>query len=241
MAGITTWKCTSYGTQHTSHPEVKPHSTLQQYSVVAPLFYSFCSQETMTMVSFSPLFLSKLQVSENPHSDWEKHDTEKLQISNMRGLTIFSCNKQKIPHPNRECISASWGNRTGICWTSDQSPWPARQPALSVERTGYHLWTLQKEKNGTKDLAFLFIYLEMKVMVAQDYLSQGNRKQLSPLKGEGWSPPFPGIGYQSTLPQRILAHAVTVHSPIPVSLKYDSYIKTHIWFPYFRWLVIILM
>lgn len=70
----------------------------------------------------------------------------------------------------------------------------------------------------------------MKAIVAQDYLllSQGNRKQLSPLKGEGCSPPFPGIGYQSTLPQRILADAVTVPPPIPVSLKHDSYIKIHI-------------
>lgn len=51
-----------------------------------------------------------------------------------------------------------------------------------------------------------FILLEMKAMVTQGYLllSQGNGKQLSPLKGEGWSPPFPVIGYQSTcLPENL--------------------------------------
>jgi len=100
--------------------------------------------------------------------------TQQRKLSNKKDLTVLSCDEQKVPHPSKECISASGGSCTGMHWKSHQPSWPPWQPALSVARTGHHLWSLPKEKKNI----FFFIQLETLAKVAEDYLlfSQGSRK-----------------------------------------------------------------
>lgn len=72
-----------------------------------------------------------------------------------------------------------------------------------------------------KRLYIFFIKLEMKAMVAQDYLllSQGNGKQFPCWKGKSAPSPFPGIGYQATLPPESLSWCSDSSSSHPCMLE----------------------
>lgn len=96
---------------------------------------------------------------------------------------------------------------------------------------------LSRKENKGLPTIFFFTYLEMKrsTSFTRDWeaIQSGESGRAFPLLSQGQV-------VNQHFHQRALPDAETAPPPVPIQLKHCAHTKTHISFPYFRWLVIIL-
>lgn len=114
---------------------------------------------------------------------------------------------------------------------------PDRYDSQHYEQQGLdiicHLYLRRKQTKGLPTIFFHVRGVKKTCFFHQEAIQSAESGRALPLLSQGQV-------VNQHFHQRALPDAVTAPPPVPIHLKHCAHTKTHISFPYFRWLVIIL-